>query len=95
MEIRSPDGRYPDVLEMTARSRLPSDCGLPIAGAVLERSDGPSVPVDHPSFGSLLFRLKDGRTERFATMATDGVSLYYNPEFVDTRQPSPECWPTK
>jgi predicted metal-dependent peptidase len=40
--------------------------------------------LDHPFFGSLLFRLK-GREERsIPTMATDGVSLYYNPAFVDT-----------
>jgi predicted metal-dependent peptidase len=40
--------------------------------------------LDHPFFGSLLFRLKGRESRAIATMATDGVSLYYNPEFVDT-----------
>ncbi len=40
--------------------------------------------LDHPFFGSLLFRLKGCENRSIATMATDGVSLYYNPEFVDT-----------
>jgi predicted metal-dependent peptidase len=40
--------------------------------------------LDHPFFGSLLFRLKGRESRSIATMATDGISLYYNPEFVDT-----------
>jgi predicted metal-dependent peptidase len=40
--------------------------------------------LDHPFFGSLLFRLKGRGSRSIPTMATDGVSLYYNPEFVDT-----------
>src|ERR1019366_7572813 len=40
--------------------------------------------LDHPFFGSLLFRLKGSGNRSIATMATDGVSLDYNPEFVDT-----------
>ena len=40
--------------------------------------------LDHPFFGSLLFRLKGREQRSIPTMATDGVSLYYNPEFVDT-----------
>src|ERR1700757_331275 len=40
--------------------------------------------LDHPFFGSLLFRLGGKASRSIATMATDGVSLYYNPEFVDT-----------
>jgi predicted metal-dependent peptidase len=40
--------------------------------------------LDHPFFGSLLFRLKGREHRSISTMATDGVSLYYNPEFVDT-----------
>ena len=40
--------------------------------------------LDHPFFGSLLFRLKGWECRSIPTMATDGVSLYYNPEFVDT-----------
>jgi len=38
--------------------------------------------LDHPFFGSLLFRLKGQESRSIATMATDGVSLYYNPDFV-------------
>jgi len=40
--------------------------------------------LDHPFFGSLLFRLKDCECRSIETMATDGVSLYYNPDFVET-----------
>jgi predicted metal-dependent peptidase len=40
--------------------------------------------LDHPFFGSLLFRLKDCECRSIQTMATDGLSLYYNPEFVET-----------
>jgi predicted metal-dependent peptidase len=40
--------------------------------------------LDHPFFGSLLFRLKGRENRAITTMATDGVSLYYNPAFVDT-----------
>src|SRR5208337_2367465 len=40
--------------------------------------------LDHPFFGSLLFRLKGSENRSIATMATDGVSLYFNPGFVDT-----------
>ncbi|MGA9672939.1 MAG: VWA-like domain-containing protein [Terracidiphilus sp.] len=40
--------------------------------------------LDHPFFGSLLFRLKGRENRSIPTMATDGVSLYFNPAFVDT-----------
>jgi predicted metal-dependent peptidase len=40
--------------------------------------------LDHPFFGSLLFRLKGRESRSVPTMATDGVSLYYNAAFVDT-----------
>ncbi len=40
--------------------------------------------LDHPFFGSLLYRLKDGESRAVKTMATDGVSLLWNPEFVET-----------
>jgi len=40
--------------------------------------------LDHPFFGSLLFRLKGQETRSIKTMVTDGISLYYNPDFVDT-----------
>lgn len=38
--------------------------------------------LDHPFFGSLLFRLKGRETTSVKTMATDGVTLLYNPQFV-------------
>ena len=40
--------------------------------------------LDHPFFGSLLFRLGGRASKSIQTMATDGVSLFYNPAFVDT-----------
>jgi predicted metal-dependent peptidase len=40
--------------------------------------------LDHPFFGSLLFRLGARSRSSIATMATDGVSLFFNPDFVDT-----------
>jgi predicted metal-dependent peptidase len=40
--------------------------------------------LDHPFFGSLLFRLKGRECRSIQTMATDGVSIYYNPDFVET-----------
>lgn len=40
--------------------------------------------LDHPFFGTLLFRLGARACGSIATIATDGVSLFYNPEFVDT-----------
>lgn len=43
-----------------------------------------ALVLDHPFFGSLLFRLKDRPSPAIKTMATDGVSLLWNPEFVDT-----------
>ena len=43
-----------------------------------------SLILDHPFFGSLLFRLKGRECRSIQTMATDGVSIYYNPEFVET-----------
>lgn len=41
-----------------------------------------SLLLDHPFFGSLLFRLKWREAAWIETMATDGVSLFHNPEFV-------------
>lgn len=43
-----------------------------------------ALVLDHPFFGSLLFRLKDRESRSVKTMATDGVSLLWNPEFVET-----------
>jgi len=40
--------------------------------------------LDHPFFGSLLFRLSARPTTSIETMATDGISLFYNPDFVNT-----------
>jgi predicted metal-dependent peptidase len=40
--------------------------------------------LDHPFFGTLLFRLKSRESSGIKTMATDGVTLFYNPSFVDT-----------
>src|SRR5947207_7298870 len=40
--------------------------------------------LDHPVFGTLLFRLGAKPSRMVATMATDGISLFYNPEFVET-----------
>jgi len=40
--------------------------------------------LDHPFFGSLLFRLKGEECRSIPTMATNGVFLRYNPAFVDT-----------
>jgi len=40
--------------------------------------------LDHPFFGSLLYRLKDRESRAVKTMATDGISLLWNPEFVET-----------
>ena len=40
--------------------------------------------LDHPFFGTLLFRLGAQARSSIATMATDGVSLYFNPLFVET-----------
>jgi predicted metal-dependent peptidase len=39
--------------------------------------------LDHPFFGTLLFRLGARARNSIATMATDGVSLYFNPQFVE------------
>ena len=38
--------------------------------------------LDHPFFGVLILRLKDVETSAIPTMATDGVNLFFNPEFV-------------
>jgi predicted metal-dependent peptidase len=47
--------------------------------------------LDHPFFGSLLLRLKGQECRSIETMATDGVSLYYNPEFVETLNSATLC----
>src|ERR1700689_3242331 len=50
-----------------------------------------SLILDHPFFGSLLFRLKGRESRSIKTMATDGVSLFYNPGFVDTLNAATLC----
>jgi predicted metal-dependent peptidase len=40
--------------------------------------------LDHPFFGALLFRLKGRESRRIKTMATDGVFLFHNPDFVES-----------
>src|SRR6201982_2845036 len=40
--------------------------------------------LDHPFFGTLLFRLGARPGTSIETMATDGVSLFYNQKFVET-----------
>jgi predicted metal-dependent peptidase len=47
--------------------------------------------LDHPFFGTLLFRLKGRETCSVETMATDGVSLFYNPDFVATLSAAELC----
>jgi predicted metal-dependent peptidase len=47
--------------------------------------------LDHPFFGTLLFRLKGRETRSVDTMATDGVSLFYNPDFVATLPAAELC----
>jgi predicted metal-dependent peptidase len=40
--------------------------------------------LNRPFFGTVLFRLGERARSSIATMATDGVSLYFNPQFVDS-----------
>jgi hypothetical protein len=47
--------------------------------------------LDHPFFGSLLFRLGGRASNSIPTMATDGVSLFYNPAFVETLNAAETC----
>jgi predicted metal-dependent peptidase len=47
--------------------------------------------LDHPFFGTLLFRLKGRETRSVETMATDGVTLFFNPDFVATLQAAELC----
>jgi len=54
------------------------------SAAVRIQKSRTTLLLDHPFFGSLLFRLKGRENRSIPTMATDGVSLYFNPDFVDT-----------
>src|ERR1700756_5321989 len=55
-----------------------------IASGVRIQKARTALLLDHPFFGTLLFRLGARACSSIATMATDGVSLYFNPEFVET-----------
>jgi Putative metallopeptidase domain len=39
--------------------------------------------LDHPFFGTLLFRFGARASSSIASMATNGVSHFYNPDFAD------------
>jgi predicted metal-dependent peptidase len=54
-----------------------------LSGAVRIQKARTALLLDHPFFGTLLFRLGAQAHSSIATMATDGVSLHYNPEFVE------------
>jgi predicted metal-dependent peptidase len=55
---------------------------IPVAERI--RKSRTALLLDHPFFGSLLFRLKSEECRSIPTMATNGVVLRYNPAFVDT-----------
>jgi predicted metal-dependent peptidase len=55
-----------------------------LSAAVRIQKARTALLLDHPFFGSLLFRLSGRASNSIQTMATDGVSLFYNPAFVDT-----------
>jgi predicted metal-dependent peptidase len=59
-----------------------------IPGEVRIQKARTTLLLDHPFFGALLFRLGAKVSRSIATMATDGVSLFYNPGFVDTLNPA-------
>ena len=53
-----------------------------LSAAVRLKQGRTKLLLDFPFFGVLILRLKDRETPSIETMATDGVSLFYNPEFV-------------
>ena len=55
-----------------------------LASGVRIQKSRTALLLDHPFFGALLFRLGASPSSSVATMATDGVSLFYNPEFVES-----------
>jgi predicted metal-dependent peptidase len=67
---------YPPPQQQQQPPPLPSDLRIQKARTRLL--------LDHPFFGTLLFRLGGRPSSSIATMATDGVSLLYNPQFVET-----------
>ena len=56
----------------------------PLSSMVRIQKARTTLLLDHPFFGTLLFRLGAMSCSTIATMATDGVSLYFNPQFVET-----------
>jgi predicted metal-dependent peptidase len=56
----------------------------PLSSVVRIQKARTTLLLDHPFFGTLLFRLGAQSRSSIATMATDGVSLYFNPQFVET-----------
>jgi Putative metallopeptidase domain len=56
----------------------------PLSSVVRIQKARTTLLLDHPFFGTLLFRLGALARSSIATMATDGVSLYFNPQFVET-----------
>jgi predicted metal-dependent peptidase len=56
----------------------------PLTSVVRIQKARTTLLLDHPFFGTLLFRLGAQPRSSIATMATDGVSLYFNPQFVET-----------
>jgi predicted metal-dependent peptidase len=56
----------------------------PLSSVVRIQKARTTLLLDHPFFGTLLFRLGAQPRSSIATMATDGVSLYFNPQFVET-----------
>jgi len=56
----------------------------PLSSVVRIQKARTTLLLDHPFFGTLLFRLGAQARSSIATMATDGVSLYFNPQFVET-----------
>jgi predicted metal-dependent peptidase len=56
----------------------------PLSSMVRIQKARTTLLLDHPFFGTLLFRLGAQARSSIATMATDGVSLYFNPQFVET-----------
>jgi predicted metal-dependent peptidase len=55
----------------------------PLSSVVRIQKARTTLLLDHPFFGTLLFRLGAQARNLIATMATDGVSLYFNPQFVE------------
>src|SRR5579864_8872958 len=66
---------------MTNRSSSSNSSG---SRAVRIQKARTALLLDHPFFGSLLFRLGGRSSTSIETMATDGVSIYYNPGYVET-----------